>query len=128
MGALKSHHRRQWKLAVNGEFRRWHGVDLRTVGEKIGSTTLRHLLDDEYELEPHNPVVGARNVTLMLANVYCVDIASLAMRDFALTMVPFRGCAIHAAGAAIRDTRNARGGRDAAGAPALSVAAALTRS
>jgi hypothetical protein len=111
-------------MAVNGEFRRRHGVDLRTVGEMIGSTTLRHLLNDEYELAPRNPVVGVQNVAQMLAHVYRVDIASLAVRDFALTMASLRS----ATRAAVRDARNARGGRDVAGAPARSVAAAFTRS
>ena len=125
---FKSLHRRKWKAAVNREFRRRHGVDLRTVGEMTGSKTLRHLLNDEYELVPQNPVVGAWNVAQMLAHVYRVDIASLAMRDFALTMVPFRGAATRAARPAVRDAWNARGGHDVAGAPARSGAAALTRS
>jgi hypothetical protein len=84
MGVFKSLHRRKWKAAVNGEFRKRHGVDLRTVGEVIGPTTMQFLLNDEYELAPKNPVVGARNVAQMLDHVYRVDIASLAMRDFAL--------------------------------------------
>jgi hypothetical protein len=45
---------------------------------------MQFLLNDEYELAPKNPVVGARNVAQMLDHVYRVDIASLAMRDFAL--------------------------------------------
>jgi hypothetical protein len=114
-------------MAVNGEFRRRHGVDLRTVGEMIGSATLRHLLNDEYELAPQTPAVGVRNVTQMLAHVYRVDIASLAMRDFALTMAPLWE-ATRADRPVSRDAWNARGGRDVAGAPARSVAAALTRS
>ena len=128
MGVLKSLRRRKWRMAVNGEFRRHYGVDLRTVGEIIGSTTLRHLLDDEYELAPQNPVVGVRNVAQMLAHVYRVDIGSLAMRDVALTMAPFRVTAIRAARPASRDAWNARAGRDGAHAPARSAAAALTRS
>jgi hypothetical protein len=103
-------------------------VDLRTVGEMIGSTTLRHLLNDEYELAPQNPVVGVQNVTQMLAHVYRVDIASLAMRDFALTMAPLRVTATRAARPVSREARNARAGRDVARAPARSVAAARTRS
>jgi hypothetical protein len=124
---FKSLRRRKWKLAVNGEFRRCHGVDLRTVGEIIGSATLRHLLNDEYELAPRNPVLGVQNVTQMLAHVYRVDIASLALRDLALTMPLLRG-ATRAARPAVHDARSARGGRDVAGAPARSVAAAFTRS
>jgi hypothetical protein len=124
VGVFKSLRRRKWKLALNGEFRRRHGVDLRTVGEMIGSATLRHLLNDEYELAPHNPVLGVQNVAQMLAHVYRVDIASLAMRDFALTMPPLRG-ATRAARPAVREAWDARAGR---AAPARSVAAALTRS
>src|SRR5712671_418327 len=124
---LKSLRRRKWRIAVNGEFRRRHGVDLRTVGEMIGSTTLRHLLNDEYELAPQNTAVGVQNVAQMLAHVYRVDIASLAMRDFALTMAPLRG-ATRAARPVSRDAWNARAGRDDVGAPARAVATALTRS
>jgi hypothetical protein len=108
---LKSFRRRKWRIAVNREFRRRHGVDLRTVGEIISSTTLRHLLNDEYELAPQNPLVGARNVAQMLAHVYRVDIGALATRDFALTMPQPR-----ATRSAARDGRTARAGR---GAPAL---------
>jgi len=114
---FKSLQRRRWRTAVNREFRRRHRVDLRTVGEIIGATTLRRLLNDEYELAPQNPPLGARNVTQMLAHVYRVDIASLAVRDFALTMVP-----VHAA------ATRPRAGREVADAPARSAAAALTRS
>ncbi len=62
-------------------------MDLRTVAELIGPTTLHHFLNDEYELAPQNPLVGARNVTQMLDHVYRVDIASLAARDRALTIL-----------------------------------------
>ena len=122
---FKSLRRRQWRAAVNREFRRWHSVDLRTVGEIIGAATLRRLLDDEYELAPRNPPLGATNVTQMLAHVYRVDIASLAPRDTALRMAPIRGAATDPTS---RDARNTRAGRDVAGAAARSVAAALTRS
>jgi hypothetical protein len=125
VGVLKALRRRKWRLAVNGEFRRRHGVDLRTIGEMIGSTTLRHLLNDEYELAPHSPVVGARNVAQMLGHVYRVDIGVLATREFALTMAPFRTAATRATRPAVRDAWDAPAGR---GAPARSVAAALTRS
>lgn len=128
MGVFKSLHRRKWRTAVNREFRRRHRVDLRTVGEMIGATTLRRLLDDEYELAPQNPLLGARNVTQMLAHVYRVDIGSLATRDFALTMVPVRAAATHAFRATVGDAWDARAGRDVARAPARSGAAALTRS
>jgi hypothetical protein len=37
---FKSLQRRRWRTAVNREFRRRHRVDLRTVGEIIGATTL----------------------------------------------------------------------------------------
>jgi len=121
---LKSFRRRQWKTAVNREFRRWHGVDLRTIGETIGARTLRHLLNDEYELAPRSPAVGARNVTQMLAHVYRVDIASLAMRDFALTMAPL----YEAATDADQDGWSEWEGRAVAGTPARAVAAALPRS
>jgi hypothetical protein len=84
MGVFKSLRRRKWKAAVNGEFRKRHGVDLRTVSEVIGPTTMQYLLNDEYELAPKNPVAGAENVTQMLDHVYRVNIASLATRDFAL--------------------------------------------
>ncbi len=86
MGVLKSLHRRKWKAAVNGEFRKRHGVDLRTVGDVIGPTTLQYLLNDEYELAPQNPVVGAQNVVQMLDHAYRVNVASLAARDLALRM------------------------------------------
>lgn len=128
MGVLKSLRRRKWRIAVNGEVRRWYGVDLRTVGEMIGSATLRQLLDDEYELAPQSPVVGARNVAQMLEHVYRVDIGSLAARDVALTMTAPRTAASHAGRAAVRDAWTARGGREAAGAPARPVAPAPTRS
>jgi hypothetical protein len=106
-------------LAVNREFRRRHGVDLRTVGEIIGPTTLRHFLNDEYELAPRSPVDGTRNVAQMLAHVYRVDIGSLATRDVALTMAGPRAAATHATRPAVRDAGTARAGR---------AAAALTRS
>jgi hypothetical protein len=86
MGVFKSLHRRKWKAAVNGEFRKRHGVDLRTVGEMIGPTAMQYLLDDEYELAPQNPVLGARNVAQMLDHVYRVDVAALAMRERALAI------------------------------------------
>ncbi len=84
MGMLKSLRRRKWKAAVNSEFRKRHGIDLRTVSEVIGPTTMQDLLNDEYELAPENPVAGAENVAQMLDHVYRVKISSLAMRDFAL--------------------------------------------
>jgi hypothetical protein len=86
MGVFRSLHRRKWKAAVNGEFRKRHGVDLRTVGEMIGPTAMQYLLDDEYELAPQNPVLGARNVAQMLDHVYRVDVAALAMRERALAI------------------------------------------
>jgi hypothetical protein len=124
MGVLKSLRRRKWKAAVNREFRRWHGVDLRTIGETIGARTLRHLLNDEYELAPQSPAVGARNVAQMLAHVYRVDIEALAMRDFALTMAPL----YEAATDADQDDWNEWEDREVAGAPARAVAATLPRS
>jgi hypothetical protein len=108
-------------MAVNREFRRRHGVDLRTVGEIISATTLRHLLNDEYELAPQSPVVGAQNVAQMLAHVYRVDIGALAPRDVALTMAHPRAAASRAP---VRDAWTARAGR---GAAARSVAAAVRR-
>ena len=84
MGAFKSFRRRKWKAAVNGEFRKRHGVDLRTVGELVGRTTLHDLLNDEYELVPQNPVVAAENFAQMLDRVYRLDVTSLAPRDSAL--------------------------------------------
>jgi hypothetical protein len=95
MGVLKVLHRRKWKSAVNGEFRRRHGVDLRTVADVIGPTTLQYLLNDEYELAPQNPLVGAHNVTQMLDLAYRVDIASLAARDRALTILPSAKRPVH---------------------------------
>jgi hypothetical protein len=86
MGVFKSLHRRKWKAAVNGEFRKRYGVDLRTVGEVIGPTAMQYLLDDEYDLAPQNPVLGARNVAQMLDHVYRVDVAALAMRERALAI------------------------------------------
>ncbi len=88
MRLFKALHRRRWKQVVNGEFRRRHGVDLRTVGELLGPTTLHGLLNDEYELAPQNPTVGAQNLTHMLAHVFRVDIASLEARDSALAIAP----------------------------------------
>jgi hypothetical protein len=120
---LKSLRRRKWRIAVNGEFRRRLGVDLRTVGEIIGATTLRHLLNDEYELAPQSPVVGTRNVAQMLAHVYRVDIGALATRDFALTMAPLRAAV--STRSAVRDPWTARAGR---GVPARTVAATVRRS
>jgi hypothetical protein len=84
-------HRRKWRNAVNREFRKRHGVDLRTVGEAIGPTTLQHLLNDEYVLAADSAAVGAWNVTQMLARVYRVDIASLGVRDLSLSMPRVRG-------------------------------------
>src|SRR5690349_3034246 len=84
MGALKSLRRRKWKAAVNGEFRRRLGVDLRTVGELVGPTTLHDLLNDEYELVPHNPIVGAEDLMDVLDRVYRVDVTLLAPRESAL--------------------------------------------
>jgi|SRR5262249_2875613 len=114
--------RRKWKMAVHRAFHRQHGVDLRTVGEMIGSRTLRHLLNDEYELAPQDPVLGADNLAQMLAHVYRIDIAAMAMRDFALTMAPMRGSASPDA-RLLRDACSAHPGRDIDGAPAPSVAA-----
>ncbi len=121
VGVLKSLRRRRWRTAVNREFRRRHGVDLRTVGEMISQTTLRHLLNDEYELAPQSPVVGARNVAQMLAHVYRVDIGALATRDLALTMAPPRAAASRSA---VRDAWTATG----RGAAARPVTAAVRRS
>jgi len=117
---FKSLRRRKWKAAVNGEFRRWHGVDLRTIGETIGPATMRNLLNDEYELAPRNPALGARNVTQMLAHVYRVDLEALAIRDSALSMVPYQE-----ADDAGRDDWDTGGGRAVAGRPARAAAAAL---
>src|SRR5262249_19080167 len=103
--------RRKWKMAVNRAFRRQYGVDLRTVGGMIGSRTLRHRLNDEYELVPQDPVLGAENVAQMLAHVYRVDVAAMATRDFALTMVPMRGSASPDA-RPLRDAWSAHAGRD----------------
>src|SRR5215475_8400842 len=91
MSVFKLLRRRKWRAAVNREFRKWHGVDLRTVGEVIGPRTLRYLLNDEYELAPHNPAIGARNVMQMLAHVYRIDIASLGMCDLARSIPDFQG-------------------------------------
>jgi hypothetical protein len=99
--AFKAFHRRRWKRVVNGEFRRLHGVDLRTVGEIVGPTTLHDLLNDEYELAAHDPARGAQNVTHMLARVFRVDIAALETRDVALAIAPFRGTAPRYSGSRI---------------------------
>ena len=91
MGVFKSLRRRRWRNDVNVEFRGRYGVDLRTVGEVIGPTTLRNLLNDEYELSLNDPAVGARDVAQMLVSVYRVDIASLGMRDLAHSIPAFDG-------------------------------------
>ena len=87
---FKSLRRRRWRNTVNVEFQRRYGVDLRTVGEMIGPTTLRYLLNDEYELTLDNPAVGAEDVAQMLVSVYRVDIASLGMRDLAHSIPAFQ--------------------------------------
>jgi len=120
---FKSLQRRRWRTALNREFRRWHGVDLRTIGEIIGATTLRNLLNDEYELAPRNAAIGAQNVTQMLAHVYRVDIASLAMHDLALSMVPADEPTPHDD----RDPWDANARRDGARPSARSVAEAFDR-
>ena len=124
---FKSLQRRKWRTAVNREFRRWHGVDLRTIGAIIGSTTMRNLLNDEYELAPRNPALGAENVTQMLAHVYRVDIAALAVHDLALTMVPADEAATDDDQPAARDAWDAHAGRDVARTSARSVAEAFDR-
>jgi hypothetical protein len=123
---FKSLQRRKWRTAVNREFRRWHGVDLRTIGEIIGATTLRNLLNDEYELAPRNAAIGAQNVTQMLAHVYRVDIASLAVHDLALTMVPVDEPTPHD-DRPVRDPWDANARRDVARTSAPSVAEAFDR-
>jgi hypothetical protein len=118
---FKSLQRFKWKTAVGREFLRCYGVDLRSVGEIIGSTTLRRLLDDEYELAPNNPALGVRNVTEMLAHVHRVKIAPLAPREPA-AMMPVRGHAGETARPAVGDAWSARGGRDAIGERAVATA------
>jgi hypothetical protein len=88
MDVFKLVQRRKWKIAVAAEFRKQHGIDLRSVADAIGRTTLDDLLNDEYGLEARNPVAGARNLTYTLIQVFRLDLASLAPRDVALQIPP----------------------------------------
>jgi hypothetical protein len=91
MGMFKLVERRKWKNAVASEFRRQHGVDLRTVADVIGRTTLDALLNDEYALDPRNAAAGARSLTHVLAQIFRLDPASLAVRNVALKIPPLGG-------------------------------------
>ncbi len=81
MGLLKAMHRRTWKNAVNSEFRKLHGFDLRSVADVIGPATLDDLLNEQYEAAPSSPVLGAANIFRVFSKSFGLNMGLLAMRS-----------------------------------------------
>jgi hypothetical protein len=77
MSAIK---RERWRSAVVVEFEKLYEVSFRSIGDETGPGQLDSLLNSQFELDPRNPTLSARNVKWVLAERFGIDVTGLSFK------------------------------------------------